>query len=111
MIKIAKTKKVSNISGYKRLKKPMLNKGDTLTQDYGYTIKTKNKSGGSKDTLWRPLPKNYKLKGKIIRKRKSQYQGKVANELKVERLSKSPPSKRMRKYYFVWQWKDGTLMK
>ncbi|KKL74342.1 hypothetical protein LCGC14_2065860 [marine sediment metagenome] len=108
MVKISK---ISNTSGYKRLKKPMLKTGDILTQDYGYTIKTKKQYSKIKDTLWKPLPKNYKLKGKVIRKRKSQYQGKVANELKVERLSKSPANKRMRKHYFVWQWKDGTLMK
>jgi len=104
-------KKISNISGYKRLKKPMLSKGDILTQDYGYTIETKRRAGSGTDTLWLPLPKNYKLKGKIIAKKESQYQGKKAFELTVERISESPKSKRMRKKYKVWQWKDGTLMK
>jgi len=108
---VIKIKKISNVSGYKRLKKPMLNKGDTLTQDYGYTIETKRRIGSGTDTLWKPLPKNYKLKGKIISKKESQYQGKKAFELTVERISKSPKDKRMRKNYLVWQWKDGTLMK
>lgn len=112
MIIITKKKKsriISNLAGYKRLKKPMLNKGDTLVQDYGYTIETKTQYGTN--TLWKPLPKNYKLKGKIISKKESQFQGKKAFELTVERISKSPKEKRMRKNYVVWQWKDGTLMK
>ena len=89
----------------------MLNKGDILTQDYGYTIETKRRVGSGTDTLWLPLPKNFKLKGKVIGKSKSQYQGKEAFEYTLERLSKSPNGKRMRKKYKVWQWKDGTLMK
>ena len=109
MIKI---KKISNISGYKRLKKPMLNKGDVLTQDYGYTIETKRRVGSGTDTLWRGLPTNYKLKGKIISKdANSQYQGQPANKLVIERISESPKSGRLRKKYLVWQLKNGILIK
>jgi len=89
----------------------MLKKGDEISQDEGYTIETKRRIGSGIDTLWRSLPKGYKLKGKIIKKRESQYQGKPAFELTVQRLSKSPRNKRMRNHYLVWQWKDGTLMK
>jgi len=100
-----KTKRVSNF-GWKRPKKPMLRKGDVISQDTGYTIETKL------GTLWRNLPKNYKLKGKIVSKDSSnQYQGKPANELVMERTSESPKSSRLRKKYLVWQLKDGTLIK
>ena len=100
-----KTKKVSNF-GWKRPKKPMLRKGDMVSQDTGYTINTKL------GTLWRNLPANYKLKGKIISKdSNSQYQGQPANKLTMERISESPKSKRLRKTYSVWQLKDGTLIK
>jgi len=104
-------KKVSNI-GWKRPKKSMLRKGDEISQDIGYTIETKKQYSPIKDTLWRNLPKNYKLKGKIVSKdSNSQYQGKPANEYKMERISESPKTKRLRKNYLVWQLKDGTLIK
>ena len=100
-----KTKKVSNF-GWKRSKKPILKNGDVVTQDLGYTIKT------SLGTLWRGLPKNYKLKGKIIGKEyNSDYQGQPANKFKMERISKSPRGKRLRKNYLVWQLKNGTLIR
>ena len=100
-----KIKKVSNF-GWKRLKKPILRKGDMVSQDSGYTINTKL------GTLWRGLPVNYKLKGKVISKdSSSQFQGQPANKLMMERISESPKSKRLRKKYTVWQLKDGTLIK
>lgn len=104
-MKEKKTKRVSNF-GWKRPKKSMLRKGDIVSQDTGYTIETKL------GTLWRGLPKNYKLKGKIISKdSNSQFQGQSANKLMMERTSESPKSKRLRKNYLVWQLKDGTLIK
>ena len=98
-------KKVSNF-GWKRPKKSILKKGDVISQDSGYTIETKL------GTLWRGLPTNYKLKGKIISKdSNSQFQGQPANKLMMERTSESPKSSRLRKKYLVWQLKDGTLIK
>ncbi len=96
---------IKNFGWNNKKKYPKVRIYDTITQDIGYTIKTKL------GTLYRNLPNNYKIKGKIIKKEESFYQNNIAYKFTMERISKSPKNKRLRKNYFVWQLKNGILIK
>jgi len=85
--------------------KKELNIGDKLSKTSGYTIET------SLGTLWRSLPKDYILIGKVIDKKKSFYQNNNdVNELTLERTSKNPNGKNLRKNYIVWQLSNGKII-
>jgi len=89
----------------KTVKYTKLDVGDELIQDFGYTIET------SLGTLWRLIPMGYILKGKVISRQKSFYQNnKDVNELTLERISKNPKGKNLRKHYKVWQLSNGRII-
>lgn len=91
---------VSYKSGKPQIDDIITIKPEKLTA-HGYTILT------SAGTLWRPLPKNYKLKGKVTEVKDRSYQNYDAYELSLERISPNPRGVRLRRNYQMWYLKSS----
>ena len=71
---------------------------DDNMSPYGYTIFTPN------GTLWRNLPKNYILEGKVVKSNQSFYQSdNNVTQLHIERTSPSPAKAKLRSEFVIWQ--------
>lgn len=73
---------------------------------HGYTIVTRGSNIGV-GTLWQSLPDKYRLKGKVVKVRDSDYQGKDSYTLDMERISANPRGKRLRRYYVLYYLKSS----
>lgn len=81
--------------------------GDEITISEGYTIETTGSVNGS-STLWRSLPMDYHLIGKVVEIIDSFYQNrKNVQELKMERITTSPDGTRLRRNYLLWFDRDS----